>query len=783
MSAADEAVRRVLARDNLLMMAIDADEAVGIVRQRETLARLAEDEASLFEVALEHHLGATADDNGWADRSRAWRYAGVIVRFGEMVDRKVRMPLGWESWTSARIHEQSMRALFAPGEADLPDAVALDPGAHVSQRWRAARDLRLGGAPRESMRLSHVSPENDVYAAGAELYLGYLLFETGAAYVELGQSGQVDGVLRELDSHWRTRAATSEGRYRTDFVRAIANWDAPAAATDLVTAFKRVQRRSASAGAGRDLEELSVTLARAEHLARHESSERDRAKAILLAGRALRLAERVQGRWRVIARSRAPLAVVFQRIYGDIARLAAGLDGPGAAELGLRVALSAKQSGFAARMRTDRTLLSPRVEGIITDIMDTEDKSAGGSVAGQLDQLRFELAEEVSPMLADTVLPVPPELGDLYARIGDRHALDYVELTDSLGGGPQLFRCLVRPGGQTSFEDFTPDQSFVDLFTEARETRQLAALLNASLPGRDRDLETDDEPGDPGDRPPLDWLRLARQILPADLLEDLAGADPDAPIELLISAHSWLSLIPWPALEIADDERRPRLIERAVLTQTPVFTCLHEEKLPPVTGAALVRLVGRTGENAEPRDGVHIERERIAWGLGPGDRGVPLSQCPVAGPARPQPVDGNLADALKQQKRWGFAHLASHGDGEGLSQYLRLPGERMSFGTALTLHWPESVLMASCHVGQVINAGDAEPLNLVMALLSRGARCVVAGITSIDDEGTGRIAERIVGAIRKRPVSLAVALRDAQRTAVDAGEPVRNWALLGAYVQ
>jgi hypothetical protein len=785
MSDVDEEVRRVLCRDSLLMMAVDADEAVGIVRQRETLARLKRNEATLFEAALEHHHDATLPDRQRHERARAWRYAGIIVQFSDLVGIPVRLSSDWADLTAADMYRESLRQLFDDRDVDQPDAVPRELGTYTIHRYLAARGLRLKGDLDDAIDLSQVAPE-DVYAGGTDGYLGYLLFEAAAAYVEQGQPDQVGEVLSELNEHWKSRAAASEGRYRTDFARALAAWGTAAATDNLITAFTRVQRRPVIDDSRRDVEELSVTLARAEHLALYPGSDRDRAKAVLLALRALRLADRVQGRWRVVARSRAPLAVVFQRVYGDIALLAAGLDGQPAAELGMRVALSAKQTGFAARMRTDRgqlnadrRLLNPDVEEIIEDIMlaETVDDPASAKPYqrddDEIDDLRFRLAEAVSPMLADTVLPVPADLGEVRRDIGDRYALDYLEVPDSLAV-TRLFRCVVKPGWHIDFEAFMPSERYTGFFAAGRERGWLAR--------GDRDLTVDDEDGV---RVEFDWLRLADELLPAALVGDLAGVDPDHPIELLISAHSWLSLVPWAALELAaEGARRARLIERAVLTQTPVFTCLRRESLPPVSGDALVRLVGQSGEEARPEDGVNVEQERMAWSLGGGRAGVPLSHGVVAGQEPPQEIGGTLADALRGSKPWGFAHLAAHGGGAGLSQYLRLPGELMSFGLALTLDWPESVLMASCHVGQVVNKTDAEPLSLVMALLIGGARCVVAGISAIDDEGTGRVAERIVRQIRSTtPVPLPVALRNAQREAVDSGEPVQNWALLGAYVQ
>ena len=79
-------VRRVLTRNDLLSMAESADLAVGIARQREALPRRAEDEKPLFADALERQMAlAENEEEGWAARSQAWDYAGVIVGFCEMI--------------------------------------------------------------------------------------------------------------------------------------------------------------------------------------------------------------------------------------------------------------------------------------------------------------------------------------------------------------------------------------------------------------------------------------------------------------------------------------------------------------------------------------------------------------------------------------------------------------------------------------------------------------------------------------------------------------------------
>jgi hypothetical protein len=256
-------------------------------------------------------------------------------------------------------------------------------------------------------------------------------------------------------------------------------------------------------------------------------------------------------------------------------------------------------------------------------------------------------------------------------------------------------------------------------------------------------------------------------------------------VQLLISAHSWLSLVPWAALTI--DDAGVRLVERAILSQSPVLTCLSGELPPRVTGRALIRLVGRN------EGGVDIDRERRAWGFRPGTDGVLPHECDLLPGERPRPYPGRFDAALTVPDVWQFVHIASHGAGKGFDQYLDLPGgvapdeagerEQLSAARAIGLKWPTSVLMASCHVGQVVNDNGAEPLNFVMALLTGGARCVVAGIDRIDDAGTGDAASRIVRAIRHGDVSLEVALRDAQLHAIKKGRIESGWALLSAYVR
>jgi hypothetical protein len=778
-------------------MAEAAELAVGIVRQREALPRRTEDEKPLFALALERHIAlAENEKEGWAIRSQAWDCAGVIVRFCDMIG----FPIDCR-YTAEELHAKALLQLVDSSGGVGGTRLRKDLALGVFSRYSAARNLRLaawnlrlaGKQSEAQVKYDEalalvMQPETELYGTGAEPHMAHYLYEMGAIYVLQGQAAELSDALGEWEQYWeRTRAAGYSTRYRFEFVHALAFWEEDAADPRVRAQFDLALNRvgvgmpTPGAPAGLDgnqkIGELSVTLAMAEYLAGRAQTGKARAEAVRLGRQALKAADDIRGRWRVIARSRAPLALVFQRVHGDIARLAAGLSVPGAARLGFQVALSAKQTGFAARIRAGRTLMNPLVEGLVEDIVAIEDESGDDPVVGlksrkqRLRQKRFELTEAVSPMLADTVLPPPAKLGKLVKIIGSRYVLDFLELPDTLDHTPKVYRTLIRPGGAMSFERFEPDAGLIDFFQQRRQRGDLEDGLSRDIEPTDTDGAEHAASGRP------DWAELGRTILPQALLDDLQRYAA-GPAELLISAHSWLSLMPWAALIV--DSTGTRLVQRAVITQCPVLTCLSYPRTPPVRGAALIRLVGLD------EDGVDIARERLAWGLGDSTAGVPLSSCHIEADRLPEVVPGGrLHDVLTRLGDWQFLHIACHGSdhGGGLSQVLNIPGEPLWAGHALSLKWPTSVLMASCHVGQVVNDKDAEPLNFVMALLTGGARCVVAGIAAIHDRWTGEAASHMVRAMRSGTLRLDIALREAQLAAIKEGAPEAGWALLSAYVQ
>jgi hypothetical protein len=771
-------VGRVLARDDLLTLAAAADRAVDIV------ARIDWDGRTLFAVALEHQLDLAEEHDEWALRAQAWDHAAVLVRFAEMVGAEPGTPLSAEE-----LHERAMRELR---DKDSDYVLDRDMTIGVFNRYHAARNYRLIGAMDKALHLVK-RPVTDLFGAGAEPHAAHYQYEVGAAYIQQGRAREVRRALREHDAYWRdSRAAGYSTRYRFVFIKALTEWAVDPAdgvvGKLLQEASSRLRTSRDTDAREEDVRELSVLMATAEYLASRDPSAEQVAEAVRLGGRALTIANDIRARWKVLARSRAPLAAVFERVYGDLALLASRLRGPAAAELGARVAISAKQTGFAVRVRDGLTFDgNEMIQQILDEIVEIE-----GSVkntytdnpdtrAAELKRLQRELADNVSPMLADTVFPPPADLKDVVDSLGPRYALDFVELHDTLENTPRLFRTLIEPGGRVTFDCCAPAGAFRDFYRRGREAGDLteeiaqAVQRDREAEARSRDVESEEE----SYRPEMNWRALAEVVLPARLTGDiLAGADT-SPVQLLISAHSWLSLVPWAALKI--DDAGHRLVERAIVTQTPVITCLSGELPSAVTGTALLRLVGRD------EGGVNVDQERQAWDFPSSTNGIKPHRCALRLDERQRPEShpGRFAQALTTKDAWQFVHIASHGAGKGFGQYLDLGAskELISAAQALGLKWPTAVLMASCHVGLVENDNGAEPLSFVMALLTGGARCVVAGIDTIDDEGTGQVAAHIVNSIRDGGVSLDVALRNAQLAAVAKHTTEDGWALLSAYVR
>jgi len=772
-------VVRAMKRDDLLHLASEADVAVGIVRQREQLLRLAEREAGIFAVAL-RHFGDSTGSPQWAVRAQALSYSATLISFCDHVGESLpteRKP--------ADLFQDAARELASDvaGEEGLDHDLALG----VFNTYRRTRHLRMTGRIEEALELVEV-PLQSVFGTGAEPQWGLYLYEHAACLLKLGRAAEVPALLDDRAAAWaREGNPRCSTRHRLDFAAALAHWTlgdddqavqrfllarfaVPEVAADRPPATEFAQIRLHHEIA--DIQRLSVTLSLAECLA-DGGPDRTRARTAALFGeQALDGTEDIRGRWRVIARSQTPLSRAFRRIYGDIALLAAALPGGAGGELGLSAALSAKQTGFAARIRQHRLLISPQVSSLLDEIADVEDPpvdtlaaAAGESTETKLTRLSGQIAQAASTMLAETVLPRRVPIPEIWRDLGARHAVDYVALPDTIHGDlMNWFRSALSPGTQeVSFERFEPGCAFADFFTRRPIEERWVKRLHV--------LEPEDGP---------DWRALAAEILPATTVAALRAATEARPLELLISSHSSLSLLPWPALQL--DDAGTLLVQRAIITQCPVLTCLSSTEPPIVTGPALVCLApdsdGRGG------DLLRTAGERSIWDMPEDDPDANLlALCDwTGGDTVVTPLSEGLPAVLRSGRfAGGLLHIACHGQGSGLEQRLFVPQPLLA-AEALALDWPESVLMTACDVGRLHNPEDAEPLNFVMAMLTGGSRCVVAGIDRLGDISVGKASIDIVARIQEGPTRLDVELRQQQLEAARAF-PTLNWALLTAYVR
>lgn len=776
MSTLPGPVRRAIQRDDLLHLAGEADVAVGIVRSREHLLRDDEREAGVFSVALSQHLSGTTSPE-WASRSQAWFYAATLLSFCEYVSD----PLVCENqptWMFARAADELKSDI--PWESDLDHDLTLG----VFTTYRRARHMRINGQYESAMALVSV-PLESLFKAGAEPHWGLYMYEYAMCLLLTGRASEVPATLADKCAEWAAKGQPNcPTRHRLDAAIALAHWTLgereqarqrfALARTGLlaVTAEQR-ELRGDRPGSGStrirlnaessELSHLSLAQSLAECTAESASDDRAASEARDLGCLALEITERIRGRWRVIARSQTPLSAVFRRIYGDIALLACSIPGGVGAELGLQVALSAKQTGFAARIRQERLLMSPQLSSMLQEIADIEDPpleslvaTGDASVKSRLSRVTGWIAQTASTLLAETVLPEPASVAAIRELLGDRHAVDYVALPDTLiGERDNWFRSTLDPGAHTvEFEHFRPGAAF-DAFFRSKDpwVDHLSDLTAESGP---------------------DWRLLAREILPATIIDTLQAATEASPVDLLISAHSELSLLPWAALQI--NEEGSRLVERAVLTQCPVLTCLTSTAPTSVEPPALVCLV--------PEQNLFLAAERRQWGLPPSSQNSVLHRCGWGADPEVTALTDDLASVLHRRAFDAeLLHIASHGDGTGLEQRLFLPKPLLA-AQALSLTWPSSVLMASCRVGRLHNPDDAEPLSFVMAMLTGGARCVVAAIDDINDAWVSGASADIISAIRRAPTRLDLELRRLQLKFArgDRGSYL-DWALLTAYVR
>lgn len=778
-AAALVAAKRAIRLDDLLHLALEADRALGSVSRDDLRTTHPQTSQTLFERALERIWEADQRTQQWTTRWRLRMQAAALTQFSELLRSRLQWPISTE-----QLLTQAHR-LSDGTPPDVQDRCKSDLIGELEVRLRRGRQQRIAGQYPEAEALLD-RRSTDILGTGAEGFYADYQFQRIAALIEQGRAAEADDIDAECASVWRDSAAMiASTRHRVDYavgLALLAREQLPEAIERIDQGYQLLRldvlRGTRRADLAFEVDLLSLLLgavaARLELLQQvpktssHEVVLRTSLQTVtcLLLAEAVELLSGLRARWRVVSRTRSPLSIAFRRIYGEIAIMAARLATADAARLGLLVAVTAKQTGFAALLREGQLELVGEVRDLVRRIVAAEDaldrelpSEAGHADAlTRLQGLRKQLLDELSPLLADLILPEDRTLTQLFQALDGRWALDYLKIADVYGTVHWFSSLVAPPDGSVSFHELTLGPH-CKRFLYGSETEQ--ALCHDMI-----DLPADD---------PI-WTALAGELLPRALRN--LPSSVDAEIELVISAHDELGYVPWPALRLAN--RNP-LITAALITQTPMLACLTGFATRPVSGTAVVCL---TSHSDSDRPSLDVRLESLSWNLGEPDPRSAVYRCWISNAEnakQPVALSGSLTEVLSDAtavRSFQLAHVAGLGSGSGLAQAIGLRSGSLTAGHALSLHWPRTVILRACHVGVATNLQDAEPHGMVMALFAGGAQSVITGLLEISDSGSGAITSEIIGALA-RGIRPEVALR--QQQVEHSGEAVYRWGLLGSY--
>ena len=589
------ALERSVARDDVLTAAEAAETAVRLVCEGQRWDEPPSRQKTLFRSALERHCAEAQEVGGSesaAARSLHWEHAANIVRFC----RVLRVKLDGDE---SEGDEEDASAMYESALGVLTSEIE-DPALRVRMTLGFVRSKRQDG------EFVETKTEEWFFGSGADPLRAEFDLNQAAGLVQKKQAYEITGSLKE--SNWETgpQALWASGnRYAVARAwGAIADDDGPAVERWLAMAEKKIRAefRPDEPPPPRLLFQLlTIKLTDAEFNAVEPRNPEAVRHAVACVSEALDIVDSVRGRWRVVMRSRSPLSLAFQRIHGDIALILAELaDDDEACELGLCVALSAKQTGFAILMRSNGTLLREKVGESVKRIDDCDAEYENARDQANLprdycrklladaDRLTRKFRDDFPSLLADLVLPEQPRIDEILELVAGRHVLDYVALESCLTPRQATwFRTVVGRDGSIRFGVVDAGPA-LRKFTEAETPHELGKIvceLNSS-----------------------DWQELGANLLPSSLRTELSEMAAGDHRDILVSSHARLTAFPWGAL--AFDASGTRLVERAVLSQTPVLTCLTHRSVEPASGPALVRLVRKVpGETA-----IDIRGEQDAWG-------------------------------------------------------------------------------------------------------------------------------------------------------------------------
>ncbi|MFC0316049.1 CHAT domain-containing protein [Gordonia phosphorivorans] len=476
---------------------------------------------------------------------------------------------------------------------------------------------------------------------------------------------------------------------------------------------------------------------------------------------AIAAVERIMTRWRILARSGSSLALVLRACLGDVAFMCARNPAI-ASEAGFRLATIVKQSTLGLLLRDPAVDLPRVVRTYLTQIAEQEEILWNGNLESEfsesvradqeaaLEKIRnaqlnisrneTRVLQRLGPLSIDMTGEMQAEPDDIRDRLHGAEALDFVWLARTVNPSDESwFKTHISPTGKFTFTG--PYGSF----NAEQGKDQLAA----------------------------EWLQgLPKALLPADLGEGDASM-------LLISPHQKHDQVPWPALQLGDQF----LAERYTIALVPSLPNLSDEVIEAVSGPNMAYLAGDVVRNGRavgsPLD---LTAELASWEYRPGPGEQVHVLLDERGWKSRAAGSTDLAELLAEHaESTGFLHVAAHCAGSGLRQKIQLAKE-LTVAQAFSLKWPRSVLLATCHSGEI--GEDSEPLALSVALMLGGATSVVAGIGGVDDRGAGYLSSRIVTAVREgTDQTLPELLRAAQCAAIADGLGPGEWGRLVAYVR
>lgn len=256
------------------------------------------------------------------------------------------------------------------------------------------------------------------------------------------------------------------------------------------------------------------------------------------------------------------------------------------------------------------------------------------------------------------------------------------------------------------------------------------------------------------------WRSIATQDIPAswselstDLLGDLPHGQRDNRIVIVPGSELFTS-VPWSALLLDGSP----MIDQYTIQVAPSFSAIAPTASAATSGRALVLFPDFTD--------LQLASEQEAW----------RTQSRWSVETRKSVPD--VVASLKRPGAWEVGYFATHGGGTGRSTVLvDDAGATLGYETALTLWWPETVVLASCSVGHLDQQLGREPLSMPFACLIRGAKTVVGAVAPVTDRGAAKIGSRLARELSTGTPAV-LALARAQRSLISElpGGTFGDWA-------